>query len=131
MFNRAFPESAASIRSARNFVATHLQGADHDSRWAAVAAVSEVATNSVRHAHSDFTVKLTYDVEQIRIDVTDTGPGMPVRRTPAASDIGGRGLNILDALSDQWGVVKSPGSKTVWFTIRPRAQMAHGLNGPV
>ena len=115
--SRRFPESTASIRLARQFVAEHLEHADPDSRSAAVAAVSELATNSLRHASSEFTVTVDVDADQIRIEVTDTGPGTPVRRNPSLADHGGRGLNILEALTDRWGIGAGPDSKTVWFTI--------------
>lgn len=39
---------------------------------------------------------------------------MPMKREADAEDIGGRGLVIVDSLSDNWGVRPRESGKTVW-----------------
>jgi hypothetical protein len=49
---------------------------------------------------------------------------LPVRREPAAGDVSGRGLGIVDAMADAWGIDVGDAAKTVWFEIplaAPRA----------
>jgi serine/threonine-protein kinase RsbW len=86
--------------------------------------VSELATNSVKHAHSGFKVSISDSGGEIRVEVRDTGLGQPVLRFPAPTEPSGRGLRIVEALSRAWGTVDSPHGKTVWFTLPSNAQAA-------
>ena len=82
--------------------------------------VSELATNCVRHTDTDFTVGVEQTPTQIRVEVTDAGSGMPAIRSPAPSDLTGRGLRIVRELARLVRVPRSrpdsPG-KTVWFVV--------------
>lgn len=70
------------------------------------------------------------DPPTIGVAVSDTGSERPRIRTdvPAPTQTSGRGLLIVDAIANAWGVEESrqsPG-KTVWFDLtdpdwRPRA----------
>ena len=86
--------------------------------------VSELATNAVKHARSDFKISVDDSGGEIRVEVSDTGPGQPVLRFPASLERSGRGLRIVEALSGAWGTVDSPGGKTVWFTLPSKAKAA-------
>jgi serine/threonine-protein kinase RsbW len=86
--------------------------------------VSELATNSVKHAHSDFKVSINDSGGEIRVEVRDTGRGQPVLRSPTPIEPSGRGLRIVEALSRAWGTVDSPNGKTVWFTLPSKAKAA-------
>jgi len=81
---------------------------------------SELATNCVEHAHSDFEL-VVQSQQQVRVEVRDAHPGEPKLRSPTTSEPKGRGLQIVEAMSDDWGVIRSPAGKTVWFAIGPRA----------
>ena len=78
--------------------------------------VSELATNAVRHAGTPFRVSLGHrdgvahpGGPGLRGSSADPPPGVD----PAAD--GGRGLVIVSALSDSWGVTPCPdGGKEVW-----------------
>jgi serine/threonine-protein kinase RsbW len=86
--------------------------------------VSELATNSVKHAHSDFKLSIDDSRGEIRVEVRDTGRGQPVLRSPTPVEPTGRGLLIVEALSRAWGTVDSPRGKTVWFTLPSKARAA-------
>jgi serine/threonine-protein kinase RsbW len=86
--------------------------------------VSELATNSVKHAHSAFEVSVDDAGGEIRVEVRDTGRGDPVLRSPTPSEPTGRGLLIVKALSRAWGTVDSSHGKTVWFTLASKAKAA-------
>jgi serine/threonine-protein kinase RsbW len=77
---------------------------------------SELTTNCVRHAHTDF--ELTVEVDRhVRVEVRDRGTGTPRVLSPRPTDPSGRGLRIVDALSDDWGVEERSDGKAVWFTL--------------
>ncbi|MEU9111817.1 ATP-binding protein [Streptomyces sp. NPDC048483] len=85
---------------------------------------SELATNSIRHAKGPASVRLRWTHPVLRVSVTDTSPYLPLflaPPTPEAED--GRGLFILDLVSDEWGgcalgdSLLGPGGKTVWFEL--------------
>jgi hypothetical protein len=84
---------------------------------------SELASNSVRHAASAFAVRVEKLPDRIRIEVEDDGGGEPKVKTPGPTDSSGRGLQIVSALADEWGVIpkrEAPG-KIVWATVDLRA----------
>jgi anti-sigma regulatory factor (Ser/Thr protein kinase) len=83
--------------------------------------ISELATNAVRHAATDFTVTLSRMTDGILIRVNDGADGEPSPAVPTldALAMGGRGMLLVDALSAGWGVVADGrGGKAVWALIR-------------
>lgn len=85
---------------------------------------SELATNAVVHAHTDFTVRLEEREHSVLLIVSDGYPLPPAPRTitPVLAR-SGRGLVIVDLLSQTWGVADADGAeKSVWasFPKRPR-----------
>jgi anti-sigma regulatory factor (Ser/Thr protein kinase) len=94
--------------------------------------VSELVTNSVRHAtdDGDGTVGLEVNLEpdRVRVEVTDEGSGFePKPRTAARSQPGGWGLYLVDKLADRWGVSRN-GFTHVWFEMDGmRAVPAHAI----
>ncbi len=90
---------------------------------------SELATNAVRHARTDFGMTIETNGE-IRIEVRDSGPGRPTALSPKPSELTGRGLRIVEALSDVWGVTLRPDGKTVWCTLRPGRPLSAGGRDP-
>jgi anti-sigma regulatory factor (Ser/Thr protein kinase) len=116
---RTFPNSTASIVRARRFAHETLPDVDREVVEAIAVMVSELATNAVRHAASEFTLSIDRGSDAVRVAVTDTGDRLPNLRSPAPTDRSGRGLQIVDALSDDWGVTELPGhdGKTVWFVL--------------
>jgi len=112
---RAFAGRAESVASARQFTREILRDRAPDVVDAVELMISELATNSVRHAHSDFEVMVDASSEQIRVEVRDLSDTEPTPRSPSQHDTSGRGLQIVKALSDTWGVTPSRTGKTVWF----------------
>ena len=87
---------------------------------------AELTANAVRHGHvpgRDFHVQLTLTEHTFRIEVTDTRTEKQPPSTPPAVDSAsesGRGLHLVAALADDWGVtprLAAPG-KTVWAELR-------------
>ncbi|GKQ40004.1 ATP-binding protein [Streptomyces sp. A012304] len=84
--------------------------------------VMELATNAATHGRvvgRDFRLSLYVIAGTLRIEVTDTrGDRLPRVRRPGGSADSGRGLLLVDALADRWGVVTEPfPRKTVWAEV--------------
>jgi anti-sigma regulatory factor (Ser/Thr protein kinase) len=83
--------------------------------------VSELVTNAVRHGTGDeVELRLTVDGAVVRGEVIDAGEGFvpPPSLLPASDVPGGRGLVIVDRVTNGWGVLE--GSTHVWFEVRAR-----------
>lgn len=87
--------------------------------------VSELVTNSIEHAEcASVTVVLIYADGRLRLEVRDQDAAhVPVLKQPEPGDLGGRGLVIVEALSDRWGVRVTESGKAVWceFALPPPA----------
>ena len=84
--------------------------------------VAELATNAMVHGRvpgRDFQLRLAVVRKALRIEVTDTrGDRLPVAVAPAPLTESGRGLLIVEALADRWGIIPGPvPRKTVWAEI--------------
>jgi anti-sigma regulatory factor (Ser/Thr protein kinase) len=80
--------------------------------------VSELATNSVRHASSAFHIEIDHHADHVRVQLSDTGDGEPTLQSPTNDRPSGRGLLIVDNLADEWGVELRDVGKAVWFVVR-------------
>jgi anti-sigma regulatory factor (Ser/Thr protein kinase) len=114
---RRFHCRPESVAGARHFVKDLLSDQPRETVEAAELMTSELATNSVRHARSDFELAIHRSRDEIRVEVSDHGEGRPVLRSPTVRDQSGRGLQIVQALAEDWGIAPSPNGKLVWFTL--------------
>jgi anti-sigma regulatory factor (Ser/Thr protein kinase) len=113
---RRFPCEPRSVTAARDFVRASLRGRPQELVEAAELMASELATNCVRHARTDFELAV-FSGNDVRVEVRDTGGGTPRPRSPEPRDPSGRGLRIVEAMSDAWGVIGGAEGKIVWFTL--------------
>ncbi len=117
-FEVRLPPQPASVSEARAHVRGLLESTGReDLVETAVLLVSEVVTNALLHAGTDIDVAAALDEAGLRIEVGDGSPHLPSRRRYAATAGTGRGLLMLEALVDDWGVTQHPGGKRVWFRI--------------
>jgi anti-sigma regulatory factor (Ser/Thr protein kinase) len=84
--------------------------------------VAELAANAATHGRvpgRDFRLTLYVVGGTLRIEVTDTRGDRHPHLTPATGDAeSGRGLLLVDALADRWGVAPGPHPrKTVWAEV--------------
>ncbi|MFJ7777349.1 ATP-binding protein [Streptomyces yangpuensis] len=85
--------------------------------------VTELLSNVHRHAQPDKTcvVEIELRLGRLTVSVIDSDPRLPVLRTTRAGPLEtcGRGLALVEALSEAWGVRERPEGpgKAVWFSL--------------
>ncbi|WP_406096610.1 ATP-binding protein [Streptomyces sp. NBC_01013] len=92
--------------------------------------VSELASNAIRHVGEGARCTLTVEMRdtRLRIALKDPDPrSLPTLLPPDAEAETGRGIALLDAVADRWGVIPGLGHKFVWceFTTRVAAPNGH------
>lgn len=119
---RTFPGTTAAVPEARRYVVSRLAAISRERREEIALMVSELATNAVHHARTDFTVTLQHDDREVRVEITDGGTGRPTVKSPEPMEPSGRGLRIVSDLADSFGIRPGPeaGGSTVWFVVRDR-----------
>ncbi|MFI9231676.1 ATP-binding protein [Streptomyces rimosus] len=116
----AVPESVGQARAFadRTLATWGLDGRADDVRLC----VSELATNAVIHGTvpgHGFTVTVTAEDDAVRVEVGDPSPRRLRLRHATSNDTAGRGLHLLGALSDEWGVTEHDAlGKTVWSRFK-------------
>jgi anti-sigma regulatory factor (Ser/Thr protein kinase) len=114
---RAHPDAAAQARALLGELDSEIsQRQDTDARLL----ISEVVTNSVRHAglaESD-RIEVVLDAgDVLRVEVRDRGAGFDlVEPVPDPARPSGWGLYLVQQISDRWGVERGP-MTTVWFEL--------------
>ena len=112
------PGLTSSVPTARRFAEQVLAGWGHpDAGWTAAQVISELAANCALHARTEFTVTVTADDTQIRLEVQDAAPGAVQQRSYSETATTGRGLRMVGQLSTDWGVTTHPSGKTVWVLL--------------
>ncbi|WP_329131889.1 SpoIIE family protein phosphatase [Streptomyces sp. NBC_01476] len=82
--------------------------------------ISELVTNAVVHAGTTVEIVCRLDADSLVIEVADRHPGRVLRGSTEQPDDhreGGRGLYLVAALSDVWGVTYHRDHKTVWCSF--------------
>ncbi|MEU7365428.1 ATP-binding protein [Streptomyces hygroscopicus] len=115
------PSSVPRARRAAH-AALGAWGLDRGSAGLVLLVVSELATNAVRHGRVPgryFDVRIAYDAEKmVGVEVSDPREGCPFLADATPDDESGRGLAIVDALAEAWGIRERVVGKTVWARIR-------------
>jgi anti-sigma regulatory factor (Ser/Thr protein kinase) len=115
------PPDTSAPAIARNFVLDRGCGLPMDVVNDAELLVSELVSNAVLHGSPTITLCVDLDPPCIGVGVRDEGEAVPTTavESPPPSLPRGRGLIIVDRLSESWGVTPSepPPGKTVWFEL--------------
>jgi hypothetical protein len=119
-YRMRFTPGAHSARHVRRIVRAYLTA------WGmaplsevAELGVTELMANVVKHVpDSVCTMLLRRRESGVRVEVHDNDPALPRLRQAADWDEDGRGLALLDLLTDLWGAERTGGStKMVWFEL--------------
>ncbi|MEU1328454.1 ATP-binding protein [Streptomyces sp. NPDC005865] len=139
MFTERFSATPRGARLARRMARYRLDGwgipygGEISERAAQI--IAELAANAATHgrvAGRDFELRLTCTGEAVRIEVSDARtercPTQEPRR-PDPDDESGRGLLLVAALADEWGVARRDVGKTVWAWIDRRPAVGRPPGG--
>ena len=119
----AQPSRAAGVRRvvAAMLAPLRLPAEQLDS---AVLATDELFANAVKHGSRGTDDAVTVIVEctdhELRVTVADRSPDLPRHRTADIAAESGRGLAIVAALADDWGIAPPDSGETgkrVWFSL--------------
>jgi anti-sigma regulatory factor (Ser/Thr protein kinase) len=85
----------------------------------ALLVISELVTNAVRHAGSASVLELEIGQtpQQLRVALSDDNSTAPHLRTAGVAAEDGRGMAILEALCDRWGIEPRQTGKQVWWEV--------------
>ncbi len=79
---------------------------------------SEAISNAVIHAGTEVKICVSRRGKSFRVEVHDESSDPVVRRSSDIAAPGGRGLRLIDALADSWGVTQiHDDGKVVWFEV--------------
>jgi anti-sigma regulatory factor (Ser/Thr protein kinase) len=108
-----------AVMHARRFTARTLrQWKAEDVADAVLLVVSELVTNALVHTQGPVRLDLTLRGDRVRVCVGDSSPRAPAK--PVIVDwesTGGRGLLLVEAMSDAFGTTPMAGGKQVWSEI--------------
>ena len=116
----ALPRNPSSVGAARRFIAARTAAWSFPEPAAdqLVLIGSELVTNAVLHARTELTLTLELRENRVRISVKDRSKAPATLRHYRADALTGRGLGVVAALSDRWGVSTAPDGKVVWAELR-------------
>jgi PAS domain S-box-containing protein len=107
-----------AARAARDFIGQHVSEPGlADVRETAVLLVSEVVTNALRHTDGRVELELWRFADRVRVEVSDETSRPPSASDHDLLDEAGRGVPLMDALSDRWGTSPHGAGKVVWFEL--------------
>ncbi|AKJ12914.1 regulator [Streptomyces incarnatus] len=125
-----FLAEAEEVAALRRLLRLHL------GRWglqelseAAQLCVSELVANVIKHVGpgTPTTLAVSMSGTRLRIEVHDPDP----RALPTLTDVDadaetGRGMALIEAITDRWGVDLAPGRKATWCELRTNLNAADG-----
>ena len=113
-----FPATSKGARAARLFTCEVIGSTGVGVDEVALI-VSELAANAVLHAATPFTVTVHRTGDHFRIEVADGSSVLPQMKDHGQQAPTGRGLRIIDRLTNDWGVDLTEDGKVVWVKVQP------------
>ena len=111
------PESATVAR----WLVTDLlrDAVPDDPRDTASLLTTELVSNAIRHTRDELTLTVRLEGDTLRVGVSDSSHRRPQLVQVGERDTSGRGLHLVEALADRWGVDPDERGlgKTVWFEL--------------
>ncbi|MEW2166118.1 ATP-binding protein [Streptomyces sp. NPDC007084] len=121
-YSETLPREAESAATARRLVRTALAVWGLEDRTEdAMVVITELVSNAVDHGRlPHIRVIVSRPTEnRVRIGVVDRSKTIPMPRTDSNGDqIRGRGLLIVDSLTDRWGTDLYRWGKQVWGELK-------------
>ncbi|MBO4252674.1 SpoIIE family protein phosphatase [Streptomyces griseorubiginosus] len=112
------PGDPEALTQARHMIRAAVRAWGAEDRADEVELVAdELVTNALMHTEGAAIVTLrvlTGGDRRLRVEVEDSSSALPRRREAGESGVSGRGLMLVDLLTDAWGVEARGGGKCVW-----------------
>jgi anti-sigma regulatory factor (Ser/Thr protein kinase) len=113
------PRNPSSVAAARRFIEARAAA------WSfprpageqLVLIGSELVTNAVLHARTELTLTIEPRGDRVRISVKDRSQAPATLRHYPTDALTGRGLGVMAALSDRWGISAAADGKVVWAEL--------------
>ncbi len=81
-------------------------------------ALTELVTNAALHAHTEVEVTVCVSPDEVRVEVRDHSPELPVARHYGRTATTGRGMALVQSLTSSCGVTPlGSDGKVVWFVL--------------
>jgi two-component sensor histidine kinase len=114
-----FSSHPTSAAAARRFVLDVLTSwmLTVDDTDAVLVCTDELVTNAIVHVASAIDVVVRCDDGVLRVEVHDGSTRPPLRRVPDLDADRGRGLQLVEAMTERWGVAATEQGKAVWFEV--------------
>ena len=117
---RTLPPTPESATVARWLVTDLLQETvAGDARDTAALLTTELVSNAIRHTRDELLLTVRLAGGRLRVGVSDSSHRRPQLVQVGKRDTSGRGLHLVQALADRWGVDPDGRGlgKTVWFEL--------------
>jgi anti-sigma regulatory factor (Ser/Thr protein kinase) len=114
-----FGPVASSAGAARRFLRHKLEElhVPEPPAEATVLLTNELISNAVLHARTDMELRLSRSDQRVRVEVHDGNTRQPSAAVPPQDATSGRGLLLVEALADRWGIEGTTNGKVVWFEL--------------
>jgi anti-sigma regulatory factor (Ser/Thr protein kinase) len=124
-----FPAMTRSVPVSRHLMADLLSDSLSEQELDVVLLVaSELVTNAILHTADSFELTVRLLSGFVEIEVADSDRHTPTLRAPTPEMGSGRGLGIVEALAEAWGVKTHELGKAVWFRVPSTAGWSGALN---
>jgi anti-sigma regulatory factor (Ser/Thr protein kinase) len=119
---REVPADLAAVGDARRFVRRTLAGWQvvPEVAYTAALCLSELVTNAVVHSHGGCVVRVMLHEGVVTAWVRDSGitGAAPLESPGDPLQVHGRGLQLVEALADEWGHDTDADGASVWFALK-------------
>ncbi|MER6707872.1 ATP-binding protein, partial [Streptomyces fumanus] len=116
------PGDPEALTEARRMVRTAARAWGAGDRGDEIELVAdELITNALMHTEGSavVTARALTGPGRLRVEVEDSSSALPRRRDAGDRGVSGRGLLLVEALADAWGVEARGGGKCVWSEFAP------------
>ncbi|XUL94164.1 ATP-binding protein [Streptomyces galilaeus] len=129
----AFAAEPEEVAALRRIVRLHLgMWGLHDVTDGAQLCVSELVSNVITHvgAGTPATLAVSMNGTRLRIEVHDPDPrALPTLVDGTSDSEGGRGMVLVDAVADRWGVLLHQDRKVTWCELETGLNTSNGHVG--
>ncbi|RDI18430.1 ATP-binding protein [Lentzea flaviverrucosa] len=112
-------DTAPDTGKVRRWVESVLPGLHEDDLLDVLLVITELVSNVYDHARFPARLKLRKSADPCSVSIIteDASPMLPEMQPSSPGSVRGRGLIMVDKLSEQWGVARQAIGKRVWAVV--------------